>query len=140
MKVQLLSQSMGDVAAMSEMGKAKEDVANAFHVPLAFLTTQTNLANLQSAVHQHMRKAIGPRWQRRDEKLNEQMIPIYDSTRRLFLASEDPTPVDPEQQWETMRINMEFGVITTNEARHSQGLPPVPWGDKPFAHPTDHAN
>jgi hypothetical protein len=44
LKVQLLSQSMGDVAALAEMGKTKEDVANAFHVPLAFLTTQTNFA------------------------------------------------------------------------------------------------
>lgn len=130
LKVQLLSQSMGDVAAMAEMGKTKEDVANAFHVPLAFLTTQTNLANLQAAEHQHMTKAIGPRLQRRDEKLNEQLIPLYDPTRRLFLASEDPSPIDPEQQWETMRINMEFGIITINEARSAQGLPPVPWGER----------
>lgn len=129
LKVQLLTQSMGDVAAMAEMGKTKEDVANAFHVPLAFLTTQTNLANLQAAEHQHMTKAIGPRLQRRDEKLNEQLIPIYDPTRRLFLASEDPTPADPEQTWETLRINMEFGIVTINEARDAQGLPPVSWGD-----------
>jgi hypothetical protein len=40
-------------------------------------------------------------WQRRDEKLNEQMIPIYDPSRRLFLASEDPSHVDPEMQWQT---------------------------------------
>jgi hypothetical protein len=66
-------------------------IANAFHVPLAFLTTQTNLANLQAAESQHMSKAINP--QRRDEKLNEQLIPIYDPTRCLFLASEDPSPV-----------------------------------------------
>jgi len=131
LKVQLLSQSMGDVAAMAEMGKTKEDVANAFHVPLAFLTTQTNLANLQAAEHQHMTKAIGPRLQRRDEKLNEQLIPIYDPTRRLFLASEDPSPIDPEQAWETLRINLEFGVITINEARESQGLPTTSWGNEP---------
>jgi hypothetical protein len=41
--------SMGDVAAMAAMGKTKEDIANAFHVPLAFLSTQTNLANVQAA-------------------------------------------------------------------------------------------
>ncbi len=45
-----------------------------------------------------MTKAIGPRLQLRDEKLNEQLIPFYDPTRRLFLASEDPSPIDPEQQ------------------------------------------
>ena len=123
---------MGDIAAMAEMGKTNEDIANAFHVPLAYLTTQMNLANLQAAAHQHMAKAINPRLQRRDEKLNEQLIPIYDPTRRLFLASEDPSPVDPEQAWQTMKINMQYGVVTINEARDAQGLPPVPWGDKPW--------
>ncbi len=54
------------------------------------------------------------------------------TTRRLFLASEDPSPVDPEQAWQTMQINMKFGVLTINEARDAQGLPPVPWGDKPW--------
>lgn len=115
-----------------EMGRpVQQDVTNAFHVPLAFLATQTNIANLQAAEHQHMTKAIGPRLQRRDEKLNEQLIPVYDPTRRLFLASEDPTPADPEQTWETLRINLEFGIITINEARDAQGLPPVPWRDGP---------
>jgi hypothetical protein len=79
-----------------------------------------------------MSKAINPRLQRRDEKLNEQLIPIYDPTHRLFLASEAPSPVDPEQAWQTMKINMQYGVVTINEARDAQGLPPVPWGDKPW--------
>jgi HK97 family phage portal protein len=133
MKVQLLSQSMGDVAALAEMGKTKEDIANAFHVPLAFLSTNTNLANLQAADYQHMSKCINPRLQRRDEKLNEQLIPKFDPTGRLFLASEDPSPLDPEQVWQTYKINMQFGVITINEARDSWGLPWVEWGDRPYS-------
>jgi HK97 family phage portal protein len=139
LKVQLLSQSMGDVAALAEMGKTKEDIANAFHVPLAFLSTNTNLANLQAADYQHMSKCINPRLQRRDEKLNEQLIPKFDPTGRLFLASEDPSPLDPEEVWQTYKINMQFGVITINEARDSWGLPWVPWGDRPYTpvRPTD---
>jgi len=35
-------------------------------------------------------------------------------------------------QWETMKINMQYGVVTINEARDAQGLLPVPWGDKPW--------
>lgn len=49
---------------MAEVGKTNENVTNAFYVPLAFLTTQTHLANLQATEHQHMTKAIGPRLQR----------------------------------------------------------------------------
>jgi HK97 family phage portal protein len=132
LKVQLLNQSMGDLAALAEIGKTKEDIANAFHVPLSFLSTETNLANLQAAEHQHMAKAIGPRLQRRDEKLNEQLVPLYDDTGRLFLASEDPVPGDPDATWRDKDINMKYGIFTINEVRAQEGYDPVPWGDKPW--------
>ncbi len=51
LKVQLLQQSMGDLAALADMGKTKEDICNAFHIPVAFFTSQTNLANLQASEH-----------------------------------------------------------------------------------------
>jgi len=35
--------------------------------------------------------------------------------------------------WETLRINMEFGIITITEARELQGLPRVSWGKKPWS-------
>jgi HK97 family phage portal protein len=132
-KIQLLSQSMGDVAQLAEMGKTKEDIANAFHVPLAFLSTNTNLANLQAADYQHLSKAINPRLQRRDEKMNEQLVPLFDPTGRLFLASEDPSPLDPEEVWQTYKVNMQYGVVTINEARDQWGLPWVPWGERPYS-------
>jgi hypothetical protein len=101
-------------------------------VPLAFLTSETNLANLQAAEHQHMAKAIGPRLQRRDEKINEQLIPFYDPTGRLFVASEDPVPVNADLGRQQQELDMKYGVVTINEVRQERGLPPVAWGDKPW--------
>jgi len=48
MRVQLLQHSMGDLAP-GRPAATREDIANAFHIPLAFLTSETNLANLQAA-------------------------------------------------------------------------------------------
>jgi HK97 family phage portal protein len=132
MKVDILSHSMGDVAALAEYGKTKEDIANAFHVPLSFLTSETNLANLQAAEYQHMAKAITPRLQRRDEKLNEQLIPLYDPSGRLFLASQDPVPIDANATIAQQEVDLKFGIVTINEVRGERGLPPVPWGDVPW--------
>src|SRR5205085_7373161 len=103
--VQLLNASIGDLAALAEQGATKEDIANCFHCPIAFLTTQTNLANLYASERLHMTKAIGPRLQRRDEKLNEQLVPLFDPSRRLFLASEDPLPVDPSHTLQQMEAD-----------------------------------
>jgi HK97 family phage portal protein len=136
LKVQLLSHSLGDLAALADLKATREDIAACFHVPLAFLTTETNLANLQAAEHQHMAKAIRPRLRRRDEKLNEQLIPFFDPQRRLFLASDDPVPADRVQAMKERELDLKYGVRTVNEVRGERGLPPVPWGDVPFAPPT----
>jgi HK97 family phage portal protein len=132
MRVSVLSHSMGDLAALAEYGATKEDIANAFHVPVSFLSKETNLANLQAAEHQHMSKAIFPRLQRRDEKINEQLVPLYDPSGRLFVASEDPIPYNQEIAWRTLEMDLKYGLVTINETRADRGLPPVPWGDSPW--------
>src|SRR5207248_1746816 len=90
LSVDVVNPSMGDLAALAEAGATKEEIANVFGIPMAYLTTQTNLANLQAAEHQHASLTIRPRLCRRDEKLNEQLIPRYDPGGRLFVASDDP--------------------------------------------------
>ncbi len=123
---------MGDLAVLADMKATKEDVCNAFHIPISFLSSETNLANLQAAEHQHMAKAVTPRLQRRDEKLNEQLVPLFDPTGRLFLASEDPVPINRELTVKEQDLNLKYGVATINEVRGVQGLEPVPWGDAPW--------
>jgi HK97 family phage portal protein len=132
LKLQILAHSMGDLAALADMAATKEDVSNAFHVPLSFLTSETNLANLQAAEHQHMAKAISPRLRRRDQKLNEQLVPLYDPTGRLFVASEDPVPVNFENSMKELELKLKYGVLTINEVRQAEGLEPVPWGHAPW--------
>ena len=73
-----------------------------------------------------------PRLRRRDEKLNEQLVPWYDPSGRLFLASDDPVPANRAQAARDREQALRYGVLTINEARSEQGLPPVPWGDAPW--------
>ena len=130
-KVTLLSQSLGDLAALADARASKEDIANAFHVPLPFLSGDTNLANMQAADHLHKTLAIVPRLRRRDEKLNEHLLPLYDPTGRLFLATPDPTPANQAFVLAQEQADLKFGVRTINEVRASRGLPPVEWGERP---------
>jgi HK97 family phage portal protein len=130
--VNVLSHSMGDLAALADMQATKEDIANAFHVPLPFLTGRTNLANMQAADHHHKSLAITPRLRRRDEKLNEQLVPRFDPSGRLFLASADPIPANQDQLLQLEQAHLRFGVRTINEVRTARGLAPVPWGERPW--------
>lgn len=122
---------MGDLAALADQRATREDVCNAFGVPIAFLTSQTNLANLQAAEQQHLAQAIRPRLRRRDEKLNEGLVPRFDPTGRLFLASDEPAPGDRALRLRQQEVHLRLGVRTINEVRSDEGLPPVPWGDTP---------
>jgi HK97 family phage portal protein len=132
MNVALLQHSLGDIALLADVKASKEDIANAFHVPIAFFTTQTNLANLQASQSQHSDQAITPRLTRRDEKLNASLVPRYDLSGRLFLASEDPTPVDMNLGLQQQESDLKYGVVTINDVRSERGLPPVEWGDVPW--------
>jgi HK97 family phage portal protein len=132
MKVQLLNFSMGDLAALAEMGATKELICNAFHVPIAYFTSNTNLANLIGSRSLHSEQAIGPRLERRDERLNAQLLPLYDPTGRLFFDSENPTPVDSESQLAEKELDLKYGVVSINEYRAGRGLPPAPWGEVPW--------
>ncbi len=129
--VTLLSQSMGDLAALADQKATKEDIANAFHIPLPFLSGDTNLANLQAADHLHKTLAIVPRLRRRDEKLNEQLLPKFDATGRLFFATPDPTPANQQFALAQEQADLRWGVRTVNEIRTARGLAPVAWGDAP---------
>jgi hypothetical protein len=55
LSVDVVNPALGDLAALAEAGATKEEIANVFGVPLALLTTETNLANLQAALHQRSR-------------------------------------------------------------------------------------
>lgn len=132
MAVDFVNPALGDLAALAEAGATKEEIANAFGVPLALLTTETNLANLQAALHQHAALTIRPRLKRRDEKINEQLIPLFDPTGRLFVASDDPVPASEEQHLRQQEQDLKWGVRTVNEVRAERGLPAVAWGDVPW--------
>src|SRR5262249_51677632 len=132
-KAQILSHSVGDLAALADMKATKEDIANAFHVPLPFLSGDTNLANMQAADHLHKTLAILPRLRRRDEKLNEQLVPRFDPSGRLFVASDDPTPANNDFLLRQEQADLRAGVRTINEVRAGRGLAPVAWGDAPLS-------
>jgi HK97 family phage portal protein len=132
MHVDILSHSMGDLAALAEYGATTKDICNAFHVPISFLTSETNLANLQAAREQHRSMAIKPRILRRDDTINRQLVPLFDDSGRLFVVSPDPVPDNEELRLKKMDLELRLGKKAINEWRELDGEPPVEWGDKPW--------
>jgi HK97 family phage portal protein len=130
-KVSTIQYSPADLAHLAEAGATRDEIANAFGVPLAYLTKESNLANLQAARVQHLSLTILPRLRRRDDRINECLVRRFDPTGRLFLASDHPVPEDRELLLRQQETDLRLGVVTINEVRQSRGLPPVSWGNGP---------
>jgi hypothetical protein len=96
------------------------------------LTKETNVANLQAAERQRAR-TIHAKIARRDEKLNEQLDPLFDPSGRLFFASDDPRPTETAVAMQLEKQDLLLGVRTIYAVRTDRGLAPVEWGDKPFS-------
>lgn len=127
-RVDVLNPALGDLSTLAEHGVTTNDIYNAFGVPISYATQDTNLANLQAAREQHAELAIAPRLKRRDAKLNERLIPLFDPSGRLFFESDDPNPMNREFDLMREEKHLANGVRTINEVRDSHGWPQVEWG------------
>ncbi len=105
-------------------------IGRAFSIPWSMLSTDdVNLANAEAGRTQWMESGILPRLTRIEQKINEQLMPMYDET--LFVAFDNPIPENKEFSLKQQTLNLNAGVITINEARTQQGLDEVAWGDEP---------
>lgn len=113
---------------------ARVEIADCFGVPMDLLDTEnSNRATATQANYQYEQFTILPRLTRIADKLNERLVPIYDT--RLFFAYDNNVPVDAAALTaETVALHRE-GIITTTEARERYNLPPL--AEEEVVTPTD---
>jgi hypothetical protein len=59
-------------------------------------------------------------------------MPLFDPTGRLFFASADPVPSNRDECRKHEEQDIRLGVRSINEVRSDRGLPPAPWGERPW--------
>lgn len=128
-KVSQISWSPKDMNVLLEGKPIKEELAAAFGVPMSMLgTDDVNLANAQAGRVQHAEKAIEPRLRRKEQKINEKLLPMWDD--RLFCAFDDSIPENRELSLKENTENVKAGIWTRNEVRLSQGKEPIEGADE----------
>jgi HK97 family phage portal protein len=122
-----------DIVEIERAKAIKTDICNVFGVPDAKLERNaSNLAGAKTADYAHKVDAGLPRCRRIEETLNARLVPMFDTSGRLFIAYESPVPEDEIFALEQTRTASMSGAITRNEIRESVGLDPVPWGGQPL--------
>ncbi len=123
-----------------EMGYLKgskvkqSEIAAVFGVPMSLLTVEDIKAAPVSGQivgnTAYARRTIRPRCRRIEEKMNEQLLPLYDP--KLFVAFDNPVPEDRVAATEEREANLRMGFTTINEERLDDNREPVAWGDTPW--------
>jgi len=106
-------------------------ICNAFGVPEDLITTEnSNKSSSTVAISNYYRFTIKPKLKRIEERLNSELITMYDDN--LFFSFDECIPVDDQLAAKREQIDLELGVLTINEVRHMRGLTDVPWGNEPY--------
>ena len=106
----------------------KEDISNAYGVPMSLLQTKdVNRANAQAGHYQLAKNAILPRCRRMEQRLTQRFCARFDE--RLFVAFDDPVPENRELVMAERKQNLDTGVLCINEVRAEEGMEPTEGGD-----------
>lgn len=119
-----------DLSFMQGRKAVKEEIVNIFGQSLGLYDKDATRANAQVASMTFMRDTIRPRLIRMEQKLNEKLLPRYDE--KLFVAFDDPVPVDRELRLKEIETHLKSGYGSINEERLVDNLEDVDWGDIPL--------
>lgn len=120
-----------DLAALQIRKVSKEEIANAFGVPIALLRTEdVNRANAEAAEYRHAKGAVLPRAIKMQEMINKRLCPMFDE--RIFVAFDNPVQEDEAIAIKRMESELKWGTMPINEYRRSMGRPPIKGCDEPF--------
>jgi len=120
-----------DLARLEIHKWGKTEIANAYDTPLALLeSVNINRATLEGAREQHALNCVKPRLERFVSTLNEDLLPRFDTSGRLFLAYDNPVlEISELKLQENIQLLMN-GAKTPNEVREDYKLPPLSGGDE----------
>jgi len=136
LKYQAITMTPKEINYIQGRKMARDEIAAAFGVPISKLTTeQVNLANARIGEYQYMSDTIEPRLRRIEEKVNEKLVPMYDSSGALFVAYDSVVPEDEDFKLKERQLNLTTYYSSINLEREKDGLLPVEWGDVPLVGP-----
>jgi HK97 family phage portal protein len=92
------------------------EIAAVFGVPISKLTTEdVNRANAEAGDYSYMKDTILPRLRKVEQKINEKLIPMWDTN--LFCAFDNPVPEDKDFELKKTESNLRTGLTIVNEER-----------------------
>lgn len=110
----------------------REEIADGLGIPIPLLSPdKSNLANATVAYKQYMRDTIDPKLKLYEQKMNEQLVGIYEDDN-VFCAFDNCIPEDREFALKEQESKLKTGYSSINIERKKQGDEEVEWGNVPI--------
>lgn len=121
-----------DAEFMKGLQFSKEEIANAYKVPLDLIGGQRTYENFNAAMRAMYTFAVLPNAAFIAEEITEQFLPMFGN--EADAAQFDASGVEVLQEavseaWTREKEQIASGALTVNEWRKRKGMTPVPWGD-----------
>jgi len=114
----------------------RDTILGIFRVPKSILglVEDVNRANAEASEYTFALRNIQPKLKRFEQKINEQIMPLYKQSGSNYLYVEFENVVPEDRALETVErtARLNTGMSTINEEREAQGLEPVEWGSVPL--------
>lgn len=129
-EVKTLGFSPKDMQYQFGQKQTKEEICGGFGVPVSKVVPDAKYSNAEVGDREWKSDTIRPRLVKIADKLNAQLMPMFDE--RLFVAFDNPVPADKEFEQKKEETYLKNAVITINEVREKEGKDIVPWGHVPL--------
>ena len=135
-KPERLGLSQRDMEFMAALNFTVEDAARIWGVPPPKMYSQTQSVynNVRQADIEFYTDTISTEWRFLEAEVNELLLPNLGAVDADLIVRFDTSQVLPLQEalaelHDRERLDVQAGILTSNEVRAGRGLPPVPWGD-----------
>lgn len=136
LKHQPIQLSAREMAFVQSKAINRDKILGIFRVPKSILglVEDVNRANAEATFYIFNSINIQPKLIRKEEKINEKIIPLYKQNEgtNLYVQYADPVPENRELEIKERDSRLQTGFSTINEERQRTGLESVDWGDTPI--------
>lgn len=136
MKFQTIQMTAVEMAFVQSRNTNRDKILAIFRVPKSILglVDDVNRANAEATEYIFNLRNIKPKLIRKQEKINEKIMPLYKQNGGtvIFVQYVDPVPADRITDTTERNSRLDKGLTTINEEREKMGLEKVEWGDTPL--------
>lgn len=136
MKFQPIQMTAVEMAFIQSRATNRDKILAIFRVPKSILglVDDVNRANAEATEYIFNLRNIYPKLIRKQEKINEKIMPMYKQNGGtvLFVQYVNPVPADRVAETTERSARLDKGLTTINEEREKLGMENVEWGDVPI--------